>query len=64
MSSGLHALQIHIQQDKKTATITSVRAPFYRRVYGTLMENLQKNGVLRGIPIIMRTSALPHDCEL
>ena len=42
------APQVHIEQDRKTATITSVRAPFYRRVYSTLMSSLEKSGALRG----------------
>lgn len=41
--------QVHIEQDRKTATITSVRAPFYRRVYSTLMTSLEESDALRGV---------------
>ena len=33
---------------RKQATITSVRAPFYRRVYSTLIASLEQNDALRG----------------
>lgn len=53
--------QVHIQQDKKTATISSVRAPFYRRVYSTLIASLEQDDALRGVPSIIAPYSLKRN---
>lgn len=49
-------MQIHIDTAHNKATINSVRAPFYRRVYSTLIKSLQANDALRGQPLPMLAS--------